>query len=230
MNKLTILSAAFLAAGLFGAASAASAQSASATAPGTPAVTSPTYGLVGDTYSEVDLGYQRQAGAPKVSHDYDFIYNQAFLKSNGWGLDGNLTYDYLTGSGFGRHDYRNLLQAGITAYLWQGWGKPFVSADAGQAWDRVAGVDGKSLVYTFTSGVEFQVAPAVVLTPYLEYQAEPWLNRPAPAIANLPNHAWDYGAKATYRFSPQWAASLGVALDQYNRNDLGYRAGLSYHF
>jgi len=208
----------------------ASAQAQPAAGGAPPTATGQNYGLIGATYSEVDLGYLRQDDAPKVSHDYDFIYNQAFLRTAGGGLDGNLTYDFLTGSALGLHDYRNELQAGVTAYLSPSWGKPFVTADAGQAWERVAGMDSKSLVYTFTGGVEFQVAPAVVLTPFVEYQAEPWLDNHAPALGNLPTHDWDYGVKATYRFTPQWGASLGVAMDQYNRNDLGYRAGLSYHF
>jgi hypothetical protein len=232
MKKIKIKSTVLLAACACGLAVSASAQSAPGSygMPPNPAAAGSSYGLIGDTYSEVDLGYLKQAGAPKVSHDYDFTYNEAVLKSAGWGLDTNLAYDYLSGSASGLHDYRNELQAGATAYLWQGWGKPFVTADAGQAWDRVAGVDGKSFVYTFTGGVEFQTTRDLVLTPFVEYQAAPWLDNRAPAVANFPSHAWDYGVKASYRFAPQWAVSLAADMDQYNRNDLGYRAGLSYHF
>jgi hypothetical protein len=219
---------------LFGAALAlgltlsASAQTPAASA--APASPSPGYSLLGDTYSEVDFGYLKEDRSPQILHDYDFLYNQALVKAGPWGTDWNLSYEYLTGSAAGFHDYRNEAQGGFTEYLLEGWGKPFVTADAGYAWQRAGGISRKSFADTFTGGVEFPVLGNLAVTPFAEYQAEAHLfNHELPA-ANFPDHLWDYGVKATYRIDRQWSVSLTADLDQYSRDDLGYRAGLSYHF
>ena len=229
MKKIKIEQTILGAALALGLAISASAQTTTA-APGSSTVAVPGYGLLGSSYSEVDFGYLKEARNPEILHDYDFLYNQSVLKEGTWGTDWNLTYDYLTGSAAGFHDYRNEAQVGITEYMLEGWGKPFVTADAGYAWQRAGGISRKSFADTFTGGVEFSVLSNLALTPFAEYQAEPHLyNHELPA-ADLPDHLWQYGAKATYRLNTQWSASLTAAMDQYNRNDLGYWAGLSCHF
>jgi hypothetical protein len=230
----TLLGAA-LALGVAVSASAQSASSAAAAPPGTPVVSSPLPaipgdGLLGNNYSEVDFGYLKEDRSPQILHDYDFTYNQAVLKEGAWGTDGNFSYDYLTGSAGGFHDYRDEAQLGLTEYMLEGWGKPFVTADAGYAWQHAGGVSRRSFADTFTGGVEFSVLGNLALTPFVEYQAEPHLYNHEAPVANFPDHLWEYGVKATYRLNREWSTSLAVDMDQYNRNDLGYRAGLSYHF
>ncbi len=229
MKKITLEPICLLAVLALGAAAPASAQTLSSAAADSPSAIRPdsTYGLVGDTYSAVTLGFQKQQGAPGLLHDYEFVYNKALHKQGNWGIDGNLTYDYLTGSAFGVHDHRNLAEGGFTAYALEPLGKPFVTADAGGTWERWGNVSRKEFVYTLTAGVEVPLVRNLVLTPFAEYQAEP--NHVGPPIG-FSDHVWNYGVKATCRITSQWSASVTGSLDQYNRNDFGYRLGVDYHF
>lgn len=187
-------------------------------------------GLIGTTYSEVDLGTQRHEGHPRSVSDLGFVYNSSVVRSADYGFDANLSYDYLTGRGEGVHDFRNELLGGFTGYLLEPWGKPFVTVDGGWAWQRAGDVSRKGYVYTATSGVEFQVLKNLALTPFIEYLGEPKFYNHSLPIANFPDYSWDYGVKATYRIDRDWSASLTASLDQYRASDLGLRAGLSYHF
>jgi hypothetical protein len=69
-----------------------------------------------------------------------------------------------------------------------------------------------------------------VLTPFLEYEAEPRLRQDNLSVADLPDYVFNYAAKATYRVSQDWSVSLTAELDQHSASDLGLRAGASYHF
>jgi hypothetical protein len=212
-----------------GVAASASAQSMSTSSAAPP--TGPDTGLLGTTYAQANFGYQKEdVGIPDVLHDYDLIYNQSLFRAGGWGTDLNLTYDYLTGGAYGIRDYRNEGEVGLTEYLAESWGDPFVTADGGGAWQHAANVARKSFAYSFTGGVQFRVAPNFFLTPFAEYQAEPSLYNHEIPFAYYPDHDWDYGVKATYRFTPRVSLSLGADMDQYSRDDLGYTAGLAFRF
>jgi hypothetical protein len=210
----------------------ASAQSAqdSQGAPAERAPADPGPGLVGTNYSELSFGYQRQEGAPGDLRAYEFITNGSVFKNAEMGLDANFTYDYLNGDANGFSDRRNEAQAGLTGYLPETWGKPFVSADAGMAWQDAGDVSRKGFAYTLVGGVEFQVLKDLALTPYLEYQAEPHLYNHWLPAANFPDHLLAYGVKATYRITREWSTSLGADLDQHSGRDWGLRAGVDYHF
>jgi hypothetical protein len=232
MKKTTIKQTSLLSALVFGLAVSASAQSVqnSAGAQPDPAAADPGPGLIGINYSELSFGYQREEAMPRDLRDYEFVTNENLFKSATLGVDGNLTYDYLNGGGDGFIDHRDEAQLGLTGFLMETWGKPFVTADAGMAWQDAGGVARKSFAYSLTGGVEFQVLRNLALTPFLEYEAEPHLyNHELPA-ANFPDHLVDYGVKATYRLTRQWSASLGADLDQYSGRDWGLRGGVSYRF
>ncbi len=194
------------------------------------AAVDPGPGLVGTTYSEVEAGYQKQQGNPSHVRDLGFAYNQAIQKSGDWGLDANFSYAYLTGNAYGTRDYRNDAEVGLTAFMMQPWGKPFVTADGGYAWQNAGDVSRKGFIYTLTGGVEFQVLRDLALTPFMEYQAEPKFYNHERPVANFPDYGWDYGVKATYRFTREWSASVTLDLDQYSGSDLGVRAGVEYKF
>jgi hypothetical protein len=114
--------------------------------------------------------------------------------------------------------------------MMESWGKPFLTVDAGYAWQRAADVSRKSFAYTGIAGVEFQVLRDLALSPFLEYQAEPHLYSHERPLANFDNHVLDYGVKATFRINRAWNASLTADLDQHSERDWGLRAGASYHF
>jgi hypothetical protein len=235
-NNLSIIGRTHLLAALaLGLAVSASAQSLqSPSSPPAPAASAPLQsasGLLGGTYGQFQLGYEKEdGGIPGVLHDYDFLYNQALFKSGDLGTDINLNYDYLTGHAFGAHDYRNEATAGFTEYLLQAWGDPFVTGNFGEAWQRADNVGRKSFAYSFTGGVEFPIVKDLALTPFVEYQAEPQLYNHELPYAFMPDHDWYTGVKATYRLTPQWSVSVTADMDQYSSQDLGFFGGLTMHF
>jgi hypothetical protein len=217
-----------LALGLAISASAQSMQDSSVTPEPVAADSGP--GLVGTNYAELGFGYQRQEGSPSDVRDYEFISNGKVYNNGVTGADVNFTYDNLEGAASGFSDYRNELQLGLTGFLMETWGKPFVTADAGMAWEHAADASRKSFAYSGIGGIEFQVLRRLVLAPFIEYQAEPHLYNHGLPSANLPDHLLDYGVKATFTLTRSWNVSLSADLDQHSDRDWGLRGGLSYHF
>ena len=187
-------------------------------------------GLIGTNYSEVSFGYQKQVDSAKSLRDYEFVTNANVFTQGIVGMDANFTYDYLSGDGYGYSDHRNEAQFGLTGFLLQSWGKPFVTADGGYAWQVAGGSSRKSYAYTFTGGTEFQVLKDLVLTPFIQYQAAPHLYDNAWPRGFTPDHGFDYGVKATYRITRQWDVSLSGDIDQHSTNDYGLKVGVSYRF
>ena len=187
-------------------------------------------GLLGNNYSEVSFGYQKQEDAPKSLRDYQFVSNGTIFKQDTVGVDANFTYDYLSSGSSGFSDRRNVALVGVTGFLMEPWGKPFVTVDGGYAWQDAGGASRKSWAYTSTAGVEFQVLKNLALAPVVEYEAEPHLYYHGLPLTDLPDHQTYYGVKATYRITHQWSASLSADLDQHSTNDFGVRAGVSYRF
>jgi len=217
-------------------AAAAACLASRAPAQTTPSTAAPggqapaAFGVVGTNYTDFTFGEdRRESFSPSVIHDYDFTYNQSVFSSELWGLDSNVRYDYAASGARGHSDHRQEVLAGTTAYMLQSWGKPFVSADAGYAWQRAGVVARKSFADDFTGGVEFQVLRQLAVSPFVEYQSEPHLWNDI-RNAFFPDRQWDYGVKATYRFTPQWGVSAGLQMDQFSRDDWGYRLGVNFHF
>jgi hypothetical protein len=225
MKKINIKNPVLLSALALGLSIPAFAQSA----PTAPAA-DPGPGLVGINYSEVSFGYQRDEGAPKSVRDYEFLSNGSAFKQDNYGLDANFRYDHLSASSYGFLDHRDEAQVGLTGFLMETWGKPFVTLDGGYAWQDAGGVSRKSFVYTADAGVEFQVLKDLALSPYVEYQAEPRLYNHGLPLTDLPDHDAFVAVKATYRLTRQWSASLSADIDQHTTRDFGLRAGVSYRF
>jgi hypothetical protein len=229
MKKIKTEKTLLVAALALGLTISASAQSGPSSPQGAPAQ-GPDGGLVGNSYTEFSLGYDKQNSTPGLLHDYNFIYNESVVKDAAFGIDGNFSYDYLTGGALGYHDYRNELLLGATAYAVESWGRPFITADAGWVTQQTADLTSNAFAYSLTSGIEFPVIKDLFLTPFVSYDGEPRLRDHEPSIATLTNFQWEYGVKATYRITREWSASLTAELDQHSSKDLGLRAGLTYHF
>lgn len=173
------------------------------------------YGLLGQAYAGVDYSYvQRDTARPETQHKYSFTSSAPVAP----GLDAALKYYYLTGGVAGRHNYENNVVAAVTAYAPMTWGKPFLGGEAGWAWAQQDGRKSDSLSWAGVAGAEFQLLPPLVLTPYVKYEARP----------HLTEHAWDYGAKATYRFGLEWSATVGLQVNEHH--DWEYLFGLNRHF
>jgi hypothetical protein len=228
LSKLTLLAACALASPVFAAAQTAPSSAPAPLADATVADTSP--GLIGTNYAELSFGYQHEHSSPSDLKEYEFLSNTSAYRTSDFGVDGNFLYQHTNAGAAGFDDNRDQLELGGTAFLNEIWGKPFVSADAGMAWERVGGVSRKGFVYDLQGGVEFAVLRDLALTPFVGYEALPHLYNHERPDADFPDHTLDFGVKATYRITRDWKASLTLSQDQYSRHDLGLRGGISYRF
>lgn len=190
----------------------AQAQDRSITQPGlTPA----NYGLLGQEYSGINLGYTRHvSGPPRALRSFGFISNRPTAAN----LDAAFKYDYTGSSALGGHNHAHRV-AGSVAYYWAtGSVKPFVEGDAGWLFTKGGGRKSDSFVYLVGGGVEIQVLSQLVITPFVNFQEAPHFN----------SRGWGYGAKATYRLAQEWSTTLSVRLDE-DRNE-EYRLGVNRHF
>jgi hypothetical protein len=197
----------------------ASGLVASASAQALPAApmdtTTANYGLLGTTYAGGEFGYSHHVeGPPSVLRRYGFMYNQPLPE----GVDFNFNYDYLTGSALGLSAHAQTVSLGLTGYLPQSWGKPFLNGDVGWNFRKTGGMKDDSFTYKLKTGIEFQVLPPLVIVPYAYYQDAP----------HFSDHAWYYGAMAAYRFTRQWSGTLGAEIDEHH--NLEYTAGVNYHY
>ncbi len=234
MKKINIIQTSVASALALGLAISASAQTMQAPVAGTsdpsatPVATGP--GLVGANYSQLSYGYQKQEGSPSDLRDYEFLSNGNVFNNGSMGADANFTYDYVDGAAYGFSDHRDEAQLGLTGFLEETWGRPFITGDAGMAWQRAGDVSRKSFAYSGIGGVEFQVLSSLALTPFVEYQAEPHLYNHELPVANFEDHLVDYGVKATYDLTQAWNASVTADLDQHSEKDWGLRGGVGYRW
>jgi hypothetical protein len=203
MLKSLLLAAAF---GLAGAARAADGLSAATVPP------SGTMGLLGQTYAGLTYSYIDLNNSSSHRDDYRFDYNQTLNP----GLDGVLSYDFAQAGSDRQQALVGALRSFCTNYT---WGKPYVEAGAGYTWERFDGGKDNSLLWELAVGAEFQVAPAVTITPFVKYTGTPDLAR---------RNEWDYGVKANYWVDSQWAVTVGLA--RTNHQDMAYTVGTNFRF
>ncbi len=173
------------------------------------------YGLIGQDYYGFDFTYIHHVdGPPRVLHRYGFVANKPFAP----GFDVGLKYNWLTGSASGRSTRQQEVSVPLTAYLYNGWGRPFIEGDAGWVWQKAGGASKDSFAFLVGAGFEFQVCSTLVVTPYVNYHE----------ASRLHDYVTNYGAKATYRFTREWSGSLGAQIDE--ERNLGYTAGLNWYF
>jgi opacity protein-like surface antigen len=230
----SLLIAATLALGFSGRALAQTA-----TAPAAPAATSsstydsnaPGVGLLGSRYVGLDYGYLRydQPRSPRSGHEFGAAYNQPLMP----GLDFTAAVIDTSTGYFTTHPRSTQALAGLTAYQSvNSWLKPYLSGQAGVAFNRDAQLfsdsgilthdshnvyDHDNFDYVLSAGAEFQVLPALVVTPFVSYQE-----------IHRFYHDWDYGVKATYRLSRHWSVSVTPQIDEHK--ELAYLGGINFHF
>jgi hypothetical protein len=173
-------------------------------------------GLLGQQYASLTYTYI-DLDAPTHADDYTFGFNQPLSA----GLDAIFSYDYTqTGRVAGSRASENDLLAGLRAFSnHYAWGKPYVEASAGYAWQRVAGVKDNSFTWGVGVGAEFQVAPAFTVTPSVKYAD-------APDLAG--SGTWTYGVKANYWIDSQWSVTAGVSRNDNQEN--AFTVGTNFRF
>jgi opacity protein-like surface antigen len=219
-QKTTIKTFIMAAAVSLGLASAASAQSASVAVPA-PADTTAAGGLLGSRYTRVEYDYvDFTGGSPSLARGFGVSYNQP-LREN---FDLNLSYDWARAKWSGVRFTQQDFQIGTTAYTNLSWGRPFAQAAVGWSWQDVSGVsyNDDSFTYTLGVGTEFQVAPAVTVTPFVNFARATGYNATE----------FQFGAEATYRINREWSVTARAQYDstRHATDAARYALGVNYHF
>lgn len=173
-------------------------------------------GLLGQQYASLTYSYV-DLDAPTHADEYNFGFNQPLNA----GLDGIFSYDYTrTGEIAGNRASQHALLAGLRAFSnHYSWGKPYVEASAGFAWQKFAGAKDNSFVWGVGVGAEFQLAPAFTVTPTIGYAD-------APDLAG--SGTWTYGVKANYWIDSQWSVTGGISRDDDHNN--AFTVGTNFRF
>ena len=209
MKQTIIIKSLFIAATLLGVAAVVRAED--------PLPPSGTMGLLGQTYAGLDYSYINLEHSPKNAEGFGFQYNQSLNT----GLDSILTYDWTqTGLIAGDRARQQTLGGALRAFSNSySWGKPYVEAGIGYTWTKTAGVDDHSFVWDVAVGTEFQVAPKVTVTPYVQY-----LDAPDLATGNT----WNFGVKANYWVNSQWAVTGGIRANDHHSTT--FTVGTNFRF
>jgi hypothetical protein len=221
MNKNTKLKSLIRAAALsLGLVSAASAQSANVAVPN-PADTLPSGGLLGSRYTQVEFNYiDLTGGSPSVARGFGVNYNQP-LQQN---FDLIVGYDWARAKWAGVRLTQQDFEIGATAYTNLAWGRPFALAAVGWSWQDASGVSysDDSFTYKLGVGTEFQVAPALTVTPFVNFVRATSFNA----------DEFELGAKATYRVTAEWSVTARAQYEsvRHDKDSAEYSLGVNYHF
>lgn len=219
MNQnITLKSLLLVATAAFGLAASARADGQSAPAPAVPApAVSPAGGLLGQTYGGLSYSRLQLKDTPVNADSYGFEYNQPLNP----GFDALFNYDWtqaglLAGDRAHEQNLTALLRAFSTS---QSWGKPYLEAGIGYDWMRFAGVKDHSFEWIAGAGIEFQTAPALTITPFARYTR---------ADSYSDKNLFEYGVKANYWVTRQWAITGGISRN--DSQDMAYKIGASFRF
>ena len=210
-----LLSAAALALGLALPLRAQSADLAVAT----PNTVAGGFGQLGTAYGEADFTYHHTNYVePSVWRGFALEYNQPLQA----GLDFNFAYDWARADDDVRRLTQQGLGLGVTAYSPLEWDRPYVQALGGWDWRKGNGFSGDSFAYTLGAGVEFQVAPTLVLTPYVNFKRATSFNQ----------SEFDYGAKLAYRINKEWSLTASTQYEavMHQKDGRGFTLGVAYHY
>jgi outer membrane scaffolding protein for murein synthesis (MipA/OmpV family) len=210
INLKTFILAAAVSLGAVGA----SAQSTNVAVPTPESV--PT-GLLGSRYTEVAYNYSDLSGGEHAD-GVGLVFNQPLRA----GLDFTAGYNWAKAD-FSSFDVRvHDLQAGVRAFTNLSWGRPYAEASAGWEWVKAAGIRDDSFAYKIGVGTEFQVAPSLVITPFVNFVRATSFNASEVEL----------GAKATYRLNREWSLTVRAQYEAVRHDDdsAEYSIGAIYHF
>jgi hypothetical protein len=215
--KQTIINKSFLlsAVAALGLATSAFAGGDGTAAPA--AVTPEAQGLLGQTYAGLSYSYLHLDSSPVNAAKYGFEYNQPLNP----GFDAVFNYDWAqTGVVAGDRAHEQLLSAALRAFSSsQAWGRPYLEAGLGYDWMRFAGTKDHSFVWIAGAGVEFQPTAQLSVTPFVRYER---------ANGYADPDQFNYGVKANYWFTRQWA--LTAELGRNDSQDMTYKFGANFRF
>jgi hypothetical protein len=159
-------------------------------------------GLLGQKYGNLSYSYINLDATSVHADNYSISANHPLA----FGLDGMVGYDFthagdIAGFPMRQHVLGGALRAFSSAH---NWGKPYVEAGAGFTTVRYASAGEDSYFLEAAAGVEFQVAPATTVTPFVQYLDAP----------DLPGAGqWKFGVKANHWLTSQAAIAGGIMRD-----------------
>ncbi len=219
MNKKTTLKTTWVAAiAALGLGSAAWAQNPDF-APANPGNTGRPAGLLGSPYAQVEYNYIDLDGyGPSHADGFGVTLNQPFWPN----IDYHISYDYASAKFMGSRLRVHDAEFGVTMHTQYAWGKPFVMAGAGWQWQKAGGFSDDSFAFRVGTGVEFQVAPAVAVTPFMNYVR----------ATSFDANEYELGVKATYRFDESWSATARAQYEavEDSPDSQEFSLGVNYHF
>jgi hypothetical protein len=220
-KKTTVKTLLIIAATTLGVATTALAQTAPGSMPTTTVTTDapPTaarYGLLGERYAGVDYGYTHIHNSYLDNlNGFDFRYNQPMEP----GFDFSLGYDWARSNEYGNVRAREeQATASVTAFTDFKGMRAFIEPGVGWTWSKTGASASDSFLWFVGTGVEFQVMPRWVVTPYVRFDDATSHNRTS----------WNFGIKSAYRLTKSWGLNVDLTTDDDNNS--GYTAGVNYHF
>jgi hypothetical protein len=188
-------------------------------APTNPADLGRPAGLLGSSYTQIEYNYIDLDGwGPNHADGFGVTLNQPFMPN----VDYHLSYDYASAKFMGTRLRVHDAEFGMTLHTQQAWGKPFVMAGAGWQWQKGGGSSDDSFAFRVGTGVEFQVAPAITVTPFANFVR----------ATSFGANEYELGAKATYRFNEKWSATARAQYEAVDNapDSQEFSLGVNYHF
>jgi hypothetical protein len=217
-QNINVKSLVLAAAVSLGFVASAAAQSANVAVPN-PATTDAVGGLLGSRYTKAEYLYVDFTGnGPSHGDGFKLEFNQP-LNAN---FDLLATYDWVRAKYAGVRLTGQDAEVGAVAYSRLEWGRPFVLATAGWQWQKAGGLHDDSFSYKVGVGSEFQVAPAFVVTPYVNFFRQTGFN----------NSEFDFGVKVAYRVTKDWSLTASAQYDaiRHDKDASEYTVGAAFHF
>jgi len=195
------------------AVSARAADKAAASAPSSDN----DLGLLGQTYGGLTFSDVNLHHSPVNADRYGFEYNRPLNT----GFDANFTFDRTQADlRAGDRAYTQALDASLRSFSTsQRWGKPYVEAGIGYAWEKAGGVMDHSFAWIAGAGIEFQTTNALTVTPFV---------RGVRNVGFADRDTFEYGVKANYWVTRKWA--VAAAIDRNDRQDMAYQVGFNTRF
>jgi len=220
-QNINLKSYIFAAALSLGVGSIASAQQTATTAPAATTDSTASSGLLGARY--FGAGYDYIAinnSTSNVNHaqGFELAYNQPVTANLDLGAD----YNWARARYAGARLTQETADLNAAAYTKLDWGKPFAAASVGWAWARSGGVHDDSFLYKLGVGVEFPVAQAFAVSPYVNFARATGFN----------TSEVEFGVKAEYKVTKEIGVFGRVQYDavRHDDNQTEFAAGLNYHF
>lgn len=174
-------------------------------------------GLLGQSHGTLAYSYINLDDTSAHADSYGFEMNNPLS----FGLDGVFAYDYTRSSAIaGSHISQHALTLALRAFSSSfNWGKPYVEAGVGHAWNRFAGASENAFLWEAGAGIEFQLTSRATVTPYVQYRD----------VAELASEGtWNAGVKGSYWIDTSWAVTAGFARD--DEQNSAFTVGTNFRF